>query len=164
VTLRPAGPDDAEALWSLLEPVFRAGETYCVPRDIDRAGALAFWCDPPHRVWIAEDVADGTLLPLGTFYLTPNQQGPGSHVANCGYVTAAAAQGRGVARAMLGRSLDEARVAGFRAMQYNCVVATNARAIATWKAAGFVEVGRLPGVFAHPVAGDVDALVLHRWL
>ena len=47
-------------------------------------------------------------------------------------------------------------------MQYNCVVATNTRAIDTWERAGFATVGRLPGAFRHPTKGYVDALVMFK--
>lgn len=153
------GVDDA-GLWDMLCPVIRAGETYCIERDLDRAGALAWWCGPPHLVFLAERGG----VPAGTFYLTPNQRGGGAHVANCGFVTAPDAQGQGVARAMLAHALDTARAAGFRAMQFNFVVETNTRALALWHAHGFAEVGRLPQAFDHPRAGRVDALVLHRAL
>jgi hypothetical protein len=49
-------------------------------------------------------------------------------------------------------------------MQFNFVVASNERAVALWRAFGFEAVGRLPGAFAHPVLGDVDALVMFRRL
>jgi len=158
--IRPAGPDDGPALWAMLEPVFRAGETYCIERDVSREGGLAFWCDPPHRVFLAES-GEG---PVGTYYLMPNQRGGGAHVTNCGFVSAAAAQGRGVARAMLVDALARARADGYRAMQFNFVVETNTRAVALWQAHGFETVGRLPRAFDHPVHGMVDALILHRSL
>jgi ribosomal protein S18 acetylase RimI-like enzyme len=93
-----------------------------------------------------------------------NQQGGGSHVANCGYMTALEASGRGVARAMCAHSLEHARARGFRAMQFNFVVASNARAVALWQSLGFEIVGRLPEAFAHPQLGLVDALVMYRKL
>ena len=101
---------------------------------------------------------------LGTYYLRANFAGGAAHVANCGYMTARAAQGRGVARAMCEHSLDRARARGFRAMQFNCVVSTNTRAAALWEGLGFAIVGRLPGAFAHPTKGEVDALVMYRRL
>jgi len=158
-TIRAAGPADDDALWSMLEPVFRAGETYAVPTDISRAGALAYWTGG-HEVFIA--LSGGT--PVGTCYIGPNQRGGGAHVCNCGFVTAPAAQGQGVARALLAHALDTARAAGFRAMQFNFVVATNTRAIALWEGAGFDVVGRLPEVFRRPGGACVDALVMHRVL
>jgi ribosomal protein S18 acetylase RimI-like enzyme len=158
--IRRARADDADAIWSILAPIFAAGETYCLPRDIDRAGGLDYWCGGNHDVFVAE--AGGQ--PLGTYFLCPNQRGGGAHVANAGFATAPEAQGRGVARLMLEHALAEAKAQGFRAMQFNFVVATNTRAVALWQRAGFATVGRLPGAFRHPSEGYVDALVMYRAL
>jgi len=144
----------------MLEPVFRAGDTYAVDPAIKREDALEYWCGGTHRAYVYE--TGGTML--GSYYICPNQQGGGAHVCNAGFVTAAAAQGRGVARAMLAHALDMARAKGYRAMQFNFVVATNARAIDLWRAYDFEIVGRLPGAFRHPTRGYVDALVMFRTL
>jgi ribosomal protein S18 acetylase RimI-like enzyme len=158
--IRPATADDHAAMWTLLEPVIRAGETYALPRDMARDEALAFWTAPGNDAFVADDA--GAIV--GTYFLHANQRGGGSHVANCGYVTATEASGRGVARAMCRHSLDHARARGFRAMQYNFVVSTNERAVRLWEAMGFAIVGRLPGAFAHPTLGDVDAFVMYQRL
>ncbi len=158
--IRPYQTGDAQAVTAILMPVFAAGDTYAIDPDISEGGALAYWTGPERRVFVAEE--DGVVL--GTYYMVRNQKGGGSHVCNCGYVTAQAAQGRGVARALLAHSLEVAPGFGFRAMQYNFVVATNTRAIATWERAGFAVVGRLPGAFLHPREGYVDALVMYRTL
>src|SRR5215469_4690539 len=76
---------DADAVWSMLEPVLRAGETYALPRDLSRAKALAYWNSPGHDVFVAEDAG----VVVGTYYLRANQKGGGAHVANCGYITSA---------------------------------------------------------------------------
>ena len=156
--IRPATAFDAAAVWAALEPVFRAGETYAMPRDISRKAALKYWFAPGHEVFVAE--ADGEVV--GTYCMRANQAGGGDHVCNCGYVTSAAAQGRGVARQMLENSLVHAKSRGFLAMQFNFVVSTNERAIKTWERYGFAVVGRLPLAYNHPTRGMVDALVMHR--
>ena len=153
-------PADADVIWAILEPTIRAGETYTLHRDLPRAEALDYWFGPRHDVFVAEDHDK----ILGTYFLRANQQGGGSHVANCGYITAPWATGRGVARAMCAHSLDRARVSGFRAMQFNFVVSNNERAVALWQSFGFEIVGRLPAAFHHPTAGYVDALVMYRSL
>jgi ribosomal protein S18 acetylase RimI-like enzyme len=160
LTIRAASAADDDAIWAILEPTFRAGETYPIPRDSDRAEALAYWRSPGHSVFVAED--EGRIV--GTYYLRANQRGGGAHVANCGYMTAEGATGRGVARAMCLHSLDVARERGFTAMQFNFVVATNERAVRLWQSCGFATVGRLPNVFQHPGLGLVDALVMVRAL
>lgn len=158
--IRPYRPGDADAVWAIVEPVLRAGETYALPRDWSRAEALAYWTMAGHEVFVAEQ--DGRVL--GTYYLQANQQGGGAGVANCGYMTSAEAMGRGVARQMCTHSLEHARTRGFRAMQFNFVVSTNVRAVKLWEAFGFAIVGRLPAAFDHPHAGHVDALVMYRFL
>lgn len=160
MTIRKATQADSDAIWSMLGPVFRAGETYAVDPDISREAALDYWCGGNHCARILE--TDGN--PVGTYYLCPNQGGGGAHVANAGFVTAEGAAGRGVARAMLAHALDCARGAGFRAMQFNFVVSTNTRAIDIWLAYDFAVVGRLPKAFKHPTEGYVDALVMYRSL
>ena len=160
-SIRPAAASDHDAIWGILEPVLRAGETYALPRDIGRDDALAYWLAPANEVFVAQNAESGGRI-LGTYVLRANQSGGGSHVANCGYMTAADAQGRGVARAMLEHSLDRARTRGFRAMQFNFVVGTNERAIKTWRAYGFEIAGRLPAAFNHPRHGYVDALVMYK--
>ena len=153
-------PKDDDAIWAILEPVIRAGETYPLPRDMDRQSALAYWFLPGHEVFVAED--NGEIV--GTYFLKANQKGGGAHVANCGYMTAPRATGRGVARAMCTHSLERARERGFRSMQFNFVVSTNERAVRLWQSFGFEIVGRLPRVFEHPALGFVDALVMYREL
>jgi ribosomal protein S18 acetylase RimI-like enzyme len=156
--IREAIAGDADAIWTILEPVIRAGETYALDRDMTREAALAFWL--ANEAFVAED---GDRV-LGTYYMRRNQAGGGGHVCNCGYMVAAEANGRGVARAMCAHSLEHARARGYRGMQFNFVVSTNTRAVRLWQAMGFAIVGRIPGGFAHPRLGDVDALVMHQRL
>ena len=158
--IRPATPEDAAAIWRILEPVIRAGETYTLDREMSEEQAIAYWCGEDRETFVADD--EGAIL--GTYYLKANQAGGGRHVANCGYVTAAEAAGRGVARAMCAHSLERARERGFKAMQFNFVVSTNERAVKLWESMGFEVVGRLPGAFEHPREGFVDALVMWRGL
>lgn len=158
--IRAADAGDADAIWAILESTIRSGETYTLPVNLSRDEALAYWMAPAHEVFVAEELGE----VLGTYFLKTNQRGGGSHVANCGYVTAAHATGRGVARAMCAHSLDHARQRGFKAMQFNFVISTNERAVRLWQSFGFEIVGRLPGAFQHPTQGFVDALVMYRSL
>lgn len=186
IAIRPARDDDDEAIWEILRPVLRAGETYAIDPDIAREDAIAYWRGPGRHAFVAvesmqeaggegaggeggaprsepgDEPSDGEIL--GVYYIKANSAGGGAHVCNCGYVTAASARGRGVARRMAEHSFTTAVALGFRAMQYNAVVATNVGAVRLWRSLGFWIVGTLPGAFAHPVHGDVDAYVMFRRL
>jgi ribosomal protein S18 acetylase RimI-like enzyme len=160
VTVRKAEPGDAKAVAAIILPIIREGATYALDPGMSEADALAYWMGPDKQTFVAE--ADGVIL--GTYYMRPNQAGGGRHVCNCGYMTGAAATGRGIARRMCEHSLEQARSAGYQAMQFNFVVSTNARAVRLWQSLGFAIVGRLPAAFRHPSAGYVDALVMYRQL
>lgn len=158
--IRKAISGDEDALWAILEPVIRAGDTYDFPRQTTRDDALRAWLAPDNVCYVAQD---GEEL-VGTYVLHPNRKGGGAHVANCGYMTAGHAHGRGVGSAMCAHSLEEARAAGYRAMQFNFVLASNRRAVELWQRMGFQIVGRVPEAFLHPVDGYIDALVMHQRL
>ncbi len=170
--IRPAGRGDDDALWRILEPTIRAGESYALPQDLGREEALAYWTGPDRETFVAEAGGeagggaggDAGGEVVGTYFLRANQAGGGAHVANCGYMTAPWAAGRGVARRMCEHSLAHARERGFRAMQFNFVVSTNERAVRLWQHLGFAVVGRLPLAFRRPDGSYVDALVMFRAL
>ena len=159
-TIRPATPADREAIWTILEPVTREGATYPLDPDVSREEAFAYWFAPDKQVFVA---GDDTQV-RGTYYLKPNSTGLADHVANAGYMTHPDTRGRGVASAMALDSFERAKAAGFAAMQFNLVVATNQPAVHLWQKLGMEVVGRLPGAFRHKAFGPVDALGMYRRL
>jgi L-amino acid N-acyltransferase YncA len=162
--IRPATPADAAAIWSVIGPAIRAGEVFALDRDLRQEEAIAYWTGKGVCDWETFVAEDESGILLGTYYIRPNQSGGGRHIANAGYATAEAARGRGIARALCAHSLERARARGFRGMQFNFVVSTNARAVGLWESMGFAVVGRLPQAFEHPSQGFVDALVMFREL
>jgi len=160
MNIRHATDADADAIWRIIEPTIRAGATYTLDPAMSREAALRYWLGPDKETFVAER----DHLLVGTYYIRANQAGGGAHVANCGYMTAAESQGKGVARAMCEHSIAHARERGFKAMQFNFVISSNERAVRLWQSCGFELVGRLPDAFEHPRLGLVDALVMYRKL
>ncbi len=150
---------DWPVVWPLLHATFAAGDTYAFAPDSSEADIHKAWVEVPLATYVA-CAPDGQLL--GTYILKANQPGLGSHVCNCGYVVAPAAQGQGVATALCEHSQREAVAMGFLAMQFNLVVATNTRAVQLWQRLGFAIVGRLPRAFRHQSLGFVDAFVMYK--
>jgi hypothetical protein len=94
--------------------------------------------------------------------IRPNHAGPAAHIANAGYAVALEHRGRGLAKQMCLHSLKRALECGYRAMQFNMVVAANPAARAAWTACGFQIIGTLPEAFNHPRLGFVDAHIMYR--
>ena len=158
--IRPATPADADAVWGLLAPVFRSGETYAVDPNISKEAALSYWMDQPRAVFVAEI----ERRIVGTYYIKTNQSGGGDHICNCGYIVDPAARGQGVAAKMCEHSQVAARDLGYTAMQFNFVLASNAGAVRLWQRLGFGIVGTIPSAFRHPSDGHVDAHVMYKAL
>ena len=152
---------DWASTWRIMEPVFRAGESYPFSPDITEEDAYKVWIEVPSATYVAVD--EGNEI-LGTYYVKPNQPALGAHVCNCGYIVSENSRGKGIASEMCEHSQREAITLGFKSMQYNLVVSTNVIAIHLWKRHGFEVVGTLPEAFRHPQLGFVDALVMYKKL
>lgn len=158
--VRPFSETDWPSVWAILEPIFRAGETYPVSPNITESEAHHYWIESVAHTYVAES----DDAPLGTYYLKPNSAALGAHVANAGYAVSNQARRLGVGRAMGEHSLQEARRHGYLAMQFNLIVSTNTASIALWKSLGFHIVGTLPRAFHHQAEGYVDAHVMYQWI
>lgn len=161
LSIRRIEQADWQTVWRLLRTTFEAGDTYAFAPDSSEADIRRAWVELPAATYVA-CAPDGGIV--GTYYIKANQPGLGSHVCNCGYVVAPDAQGQGIATAMCEHSQREAIAMGFRAMQFNLVVATNERAVRLWQRLGFSVVGTLPRAFRHLRLGYVDALVMYKEL
>lgn len=78
--------------------------------------------------------SEGRLL--GLYILHPNNVGRCGHIANSSYAVASAARGMHLGEALVRDSLVRARDLGFRVLQFNAVVASNASALHLYEKIG----------------------------
>ncbi|GAA2741050.1 GNAT family N-acetyltransferase [Terrabacter aerolatus] len=153
--------DDADwpQVWSVVEEVVRAGDTFPFPTDLTEQEARGIWLEngPGGRVTVA---VDGGRV-VGTAKMGRNRPGPGSHVATASYMVSAQARGEGVGRALVVDSLDWARASGYAAMQFNAVVATNTGAVRLYESLGFTVVGTVPRAHELPSGERVGLRIMH---
>jgi len=160
ISVRKALEFDFDSIWEIFNRVVQRGDTYAYDPATNKDEARSIWMAPHAATYVAE--TDGVVV--GTYNLKPNQPGLGSHVANAGYMVHPDHIGKGIGRGMCEHSMNEARKAGYLAMQFNIVVSTNKSAVALWTKMGYSIVGVLPKVFRHRELGLVDAYVMHRFL
>ena len=158
--IRPATPDDADAIWDIFQKVIAGRDTYTFLPDTPRDEAVGYWLSANAVARVAE--LEGRVV--GMYKLIENNHGLGAHVANAAFMVDPSASGRGIGYAMGADCLREARGQGYEAMQFNFVVSTNTRASELWQRLGFRVVGTLPRAFRHGTLGLVDALVMYREL
>ena len=91
-------------------------------------------------------VDDNGQIP-GLYILHPNNIGRVGHIANASYAVRSDLRGQHIGEALVRDSLEQARSAGFRIMQFNAVVDTNVHALHLYERLGFVDLGIIPGGF-----------------
>ncbi|NED84550.1 GNAT family N-acetyltransferase [Streptomyces sp. SID11233] len=158
--IREATSGDWPAIWPFFREIVSAGETFTYPLELGEEDANGWWLvKSPSRAVVAV-ADDGTVL--GTAKMNRNHMGNGSHIASASYMVDPRHAGRGVGRALCEYTIDWARTASFRAMQFNAVVETNVAAVGLYRSLGFEVLGTLPEGFNHPKHGFVGLHIMHR--
>ncbi|WUH88977.1 GNAT family N-acetyltransferase [Streptomyces sp. NBC_00433] len=157
--IREATAEDWPAIWPFFHRIVAEGETFTYPLDLTEDQAAQWWLLPaPFRTVVAVDEAGAVL---GTAKMNRNHMGNGSHIASASYMVDPAHSRQGVGRALCAHSVAWAREAGYRAMQFNAVVESNAHAVKLYRSLGFEVIGTLPEGFLHPRLGYVGLHIMH---
>jgi GNAT superfamily N-acetyltransferase len=154
-----AKPAELPFVWDLFQEIIDQ-KVYYPYDEHTTPEQIRSWVNPDNLIGVA--VLDGTIA--GAYIVRPNQPGHGRHIANAAYMVTATYRNKGIGRALGQHSLDTAKAAGYRAMQYNLVVSTNISAVHLWQELGFRIIGTTPGGFHHHQLGFVDTYVMYRGL
>ncbi len=90
-------------------------------------------------------VIDGSIA--GLYILHPNNVGRCGHICNCSFAVRGTLRGLHIGEALVLDAMESARREGFRIMQFNAVVRTNAHARHLYERLGFTPLGVIPGGF-----------------
>ena len=158
--VRKAKKEDIDAIWEIFREVIKTGDTYVFPPDTQQGELKKYWTADYIDTYVVE-LEDRIV---GTYILKPNQVGLGAHIANGSYMVHPIAQGKGIGKSMCEHSIEQAKLLGYVAMQFNIVVSTNEPAIKLWKQYGFKIIGTIPEAFDHQKLGFVDAHIMYKKL
>ena len=107
---------------------------------------------------------NGKRQMAGFYILHPNNPGHCSHIANASYGVAASFRGQGLGRLLVEHSLETARGHGFRALQFNAVVAENHAAIQLYLKLGFRIIGQIKEGYCKQDGSFVDTVLFIKEL
>lgn len=158
--IRAMTSEDFERFWPTFSQIVQAQETYALDAQMSYQRAFELWCVRPLGTFVFESQGE----VLGSYYIKANGEGPSGHICNCGYMVKAAFQGQGMAKRLCEHSQAIAIELGFKAMQFNSVVSTNAAAVHLWKTLGYQIIGTIPKGYQHRYLGYVDCYVMHKFL
>lgn len=138
VDIRPATEADHPALFELFARIVADGDGWPQRPPLTERDFRAVWVDVPLAV-VA--LIEGEVV--GGYNAKPNHPGKAAHIANAGYIVDRAWRGHGIGRVLVEDSIERIASAGFDAVQFNLVFASNpARAL--YEELGWIEIGRLP--------------------
>jgi GNAT superfamily N-acetyltransferase len=157
VRIGPIAGDRVDELFMLFADVVARGDGYPHLPPLTRAVFEDTWLRPVAVVVAAVD-DDGLA---GAYYLKPNQPGRGAHIANAGYVVDRRRRGQGIGELLVVDSIGRAPLAGFDAVQFNWVFASNpARSL--YERHGWTEIGRVPDAVGRPDGSREPAIIYWR--
>ena len=107
---------------------------------------------------VAEDTVSGDLL--GLYILHPNNVGRCGHICNASYAVSKNARGKRIGEKLVLDCLEQAKLLGFRILQFNAVVSTNYPARRLYQKLGFVPLGTIPKGFRLD-SGDYEDIVVY---
>ena len=94
---------------------------------------------------VAEDENDHTVH--GLYILHPNNIGRCGHIGNASYAVRSGSRGQHIGEKLVLDSLRQAKLHGFKLMQFNAVVESNIHARHLYERLGFVLLGTIPKGF-----------------
>ena len=97
---------------------------------------------------------------VGLYILHPNNVGRCGHIANASFAVDGRMRGRHIGEKLVRHCLITAKALGFRILQFNAVVASNAAAITLYEKLGFVRLGTIPEGFYNKT-GEYDDIFVY---
>lgn len=94
---------------------------------------------------VAEDSVSGRIY--GLYILHPNNIGRCGHICNASYLVGHGYRGHHVGEKLVLDSLTRGKQNGYKILQFNAVVASNAHARQLYERLGFVQLGMVPKGF-----------------
>ena len=100
---------------------------------------------------------------VGLYILHPNNIGRCGHICNASYAVRRDFRGEHIGEKLVLECLAQAKVKGFRIMQFNAVVANNTHALHLYERIGFTRLGVIPQGFRMP-DGHYEDIIPHYYM
>lgn len=141
--IREYRSDDLDGMIAVWNEVVADGIAFPQEEPLDRDSGAAFFAEQSYTGVAVTD--DGTVA--GLYILHPNNIGRCGHIGNASYAVDSARRGQHIGEALVKDCLHQAKVLGFRLLQFNAVVESNLPARKLYERLGFLQLGVIPGGF-----------------
>ena len=144
VRIRPYERTDAAAAAEIWNQVVEDGVAFPQMDVLTEESGHSFF-EEQSFTGVAVEEMTGSIV--GLYILHPNNIGRCGHIANASYAVSRNMRGRKIGELLVRHSLEKGGELGFRIMQFNAVVKSNAPALALYAKIGFTPLGVIPGGF-----------------
>ena len=135
---------DAEQCILIWNQIVREGNAFPQTEELTVSDAIDFFACQSFT-GVARDSETGEIV--GLYILHPNNIGRCGHICNASYAVRNDQRGRHVGEALVRHCMATGKALGFRILQFNAVVRSNAPALHLYQKLGFVQLGVIPGGF-----------------
>lgn len=142
VTVRQYTKDDLPAMNAIWNEIIEEGIAFPQEEFLNEKTGAAFFASQTYC-----GVAETESRLIGLYILHPNNVGRCSHICNASYAVSSSFRGHGTGEQLVRDCLRQAKAQGFRILQFNAVVESNARARKLYERLGFQPLGTIPGGF-----------------
>ena len=144
ILVRAYTEEDLPAMAAIWNEVVEDGIAFPQEECLSLDEARAFFASQT-RSAVAVRQSNGKVL--GLYILHPNNVGRCGHICNASYAVSAESRGLRIGEKLVRDCIESAPAFGYRVLQFNAVVATNARARRLYDKLGFTQLGVIPGGF-----------------
>ena len=160
IIIRAYQNTDLPAMNQIWNEVVEDGVAFPQEDFLNAETGKAFFAEQTYTA-VAEDTDTGNVL--GLYILHPNNIGRCGHICNASYAVRREVRGEHIGEKLVLDCLAQAKVKGFRIMQFNAVVANNTHALHLYERIGFTRLGVIPHGFRMP-DGHYEDIIPHYYV
>ena len=160
IAIRAYQPEDVPALVEIWNEVVEQGIAFPQKAPLTNQIGAAFFAK---QSCTAAAYDTETAEIVGMYILHPNNVGRCGHICNASYAVRREVRGEHIGEKLVLDCLAQAKVKGFRIMQFNAVVANNTHALHLYERIGFTRLGVIPHGFRMP-NGHYEDIIPHYYV
>ena len=157
IQIRPYTKKDILSAIAIWNQVVREGIAFPQTDLLTEESGHLFFSDQSFT-GIAYNAQTGEIV--GLYILHPNNVGRCGHICNASYAVKKEMRGMHIGEALVTHCKQQGKQMGFRILQFNAVVKSNASALHLYEKLGFTQLGIIPGGFRKP-DGSYEDIIPH---
>lgn len=144
ITIKPYDSSNIKEAIAIWNEVVEEGVAFPQKEPLTEKSGHSFFTEQSFT-GIAVNEDNGEIV--GLYILHPNNVGRCGHICNASYAVKSQLRGHHIGEALVKHCMEQGKKLGFRILQFNAVVKSNASALHLYEKLGFTQLGVIPGGF-----------------